>query len=163
MTRVARAMLGSRAMRIGRLASLVLVAAVGVLSGCSSMTTACSLELRSYRVDITRDVTVDAAKTASLSVETCVDGTCTTGTRAPNGTLTFSSSAFRSPTGSLVANAADKMTLTLQMSVNEGTANGTTPIVIRVLDASGAKVHDSTAEVRWNDDDCHPQPESTKL
>ena len=121
------------------------------------------MELRSHSIAVNRDVAVAAVDPRTLKVETCIGTACTTGTPLADGTLQFPA-AFSGPaSGALTPNPDGPAKLSLTISVAEGQPETRTPVVVRVLDASGAKLHETSTEVRWNDDECHPAPESTAL
>jgi len=133
------------------------------LSGCTS--TSCTAEARSHSFSATRDVAVDAKKAKTLKVELCVEGRCSTATMDETGKIPTPgfSGELGITGGSLVAKDASSSTLSLQLAAYERGAETKTPVIIRVLDASGSKLHESSSEIRWSDDECHPSPESNQL
>jgi hypothetical protein len=166
----ARSRIAHRARVVAEALAVVAAAWIGAASfasavSCTTASKACTTDLRFHRVEMSREVAATAPK-APLRVEACVATRCATANAAADGTLGFATEAGGNGAsgGSLTAGPEPgKMRLVVTFNVQEGERNAKTPLLVRVLDSSGATVHESTAQIEWNDDVCHPSPASTTL
>ncbi|OJY23121.1 MAG: hypothetical protein BGO98_46960 [Myxococcales bacterium 68-20] len=140
-------------------------------SGCSSVfdDAACTLDERSYPIEVSRDVPFAFADAAKLVVEACAtrEGqtpTCTLAPAAPAAGDGFAlGGSLEAISGSLTKTDDGNTRLSLTVNVGEGAPSSTTLVTVRVLDDAERELVKAEGPVRWSNDDCHPKPDTTKL
>lgn len=155
----------------GRRAGLVaLVMATLATSGCSSVfdDAACTLDARSYPIEVSRDVPFAFAEAAKLVVEACAtrEGqtpTCTLAPATASGERFTLGGSLEAVSGSLTKSDDGNTRLSLTVNVGEGAPSSTTLVTVRVLDDTERELVKAEGPVRWSNDDCHPTPDTTKI
>ncbi|MBX3198079.1 MAG: hypothetical protein KF894_08035 [Labilithrix sp.] len=148
----------------------VLVALALAGTGCSSVfdDAACTLDARSYPVEVARDVAHAFADAAKLTIEACAtrEGqtpTCTSAAATPSGERFSLGGSLEAVEGSLTRTDDGNTRLLLTVHVGEGAPGSTTTLRVRVLDDAEREVLSAEGAVRWSDEDCHPTPSTSKI
>ncbi|MCW5835047.1 MAG: hypothetical protein KIS78_21785 [Labilithrix sp.] len=154
-------------MRAGVVFALALTPAV---TGCSSVfdDAACTLDARSYPIEVARDVAFAFDDAAKLTVEACAtrEGqtpTCTSAAATPSGERFSLGGSLEAVEGSLTRTDDGGTRLLLTVHVGEGAPGSTTAVRVRVLDDAEREVLKAEGSVRWSDEDCHPTPSTSKI
>ena len=155
---------------MGRAVLVVAVAVTAALAGCSSPLddAACTLESRSYPIEVTRDVPFPFAEAGKLKVEACAtrEGqtpTCTVLPATASGERFAIGSSLDAAEGSLTKREDDGTRLLLTVHLGEGEPETTTVLRVRVLDDADREIVKAEGSVRWSSETCHPTPGASTI
>lgn len=138
------------------LVKLALLSIIVVPTTACLSTKSCTSDLRSYYVDVKRDLATPFADVAKLSFEACAGSRCETA-QVVSGTL--GTGKLDSIVQGTVTQLADgKTRVEAKIQVNDGATSSPTPVQFRATDSSGARILDASGQVRWEDEECHPKP-----
>lgn len=144
------------------------VAAAAALGGAGCFSSkACTLELRSHRVTIARDMATKFAVAGDLTVTACAGSRCET-LRPDAGSATLKRLVVQGNaapavfTGDLLVTSGDATRISGYFQISEQDDGETSRLSVRVTDKGGAVVSDASGDVHW-DGECHPEPDRTSL
>ena len=150
--------------------AVFVVAVTAAVVGCSSPfdDAACTLDVRSYPIDVIRDVPVPFADAGKLTVEACAtrEGqtpTCTVLPATPSGERYAIGSSTDAAEGSLTKSDDDGTKLLLTIHLGEGEPETTTLLRVRVLDDADREVIKAEGSIRWSSESCHPTPSTSTI
>jgi hypothetical protein len=144
------------------LVGLVAAAAATALGGCNLVSRSCTDDFRSFSIVVSRELPVDPALAATLTVEGCLDGVCVSGRPLPDAAVPsvepfYRLGSFPAPMGrSDVANVWLKkgerggLLLDVGFGVGERTPGTRMEIRVRVLNGT-TEILTTSGTVEWED------------
>ena len=147
-------------MRFQSLLELALFSAVLTSETACVVDKACTADLRFHDVEVKRDLAIPFADATKLSFEACSGSggatRCET-TQVVSGML--GTGKLDSIVRGTVSELADGTArVEAKIRVNDAFTSSPTPVSLRATDSSGARILDASGQVRWEDEECHPQP-----